>query len=68
MVERIGLLLASINGNYVNSTQVDEMFLIHNILFPKNKERGKICPPCRNRVLNKLTNYYNQHQTPEQNG
>lgn len=65
MVERIGLLLDSIKGNYVNARQVDEMFSIHNTLFPHNQERGKVCPPCRNRVLNKITHYYNQHQTPE---
>jgi hypothetical protein len=43
----------------VDSNENEIMFILHNKNFPNKVESGKTCPPCRERVWNKLLKLYN---------
>lgn len=47
------------NGN-VPEHLVDQMFELHNNLFPNMKEFNKGCSKCRNRTFGRLQSYYNK--------
>lgn len=57
--EKVGELLDSIKGNYVDNNQCQLMFILHNRIYPDNKEYTQSCPPCRERVWKRLKDYKN---------
>lgn len=42
------------NATRIEKHETDEMFLLHNLIYPNNQEFGKTCSTCRNRVYKKL--------------
>lgn len=40
---------------------IDNMFRIHNELFPNSLEFNKACGACRKRTFNRLQTYYNTY-------
>ncbi len=62
MEERIIKLkqLEKLLSNYQGSgTQVDELFELHNYFLPGNREMGKHCGSCRQRVFNRINDNFN---------
>ena len=45
--------------NYrISSAIIKEMFLFHNMIFPKNRNFGRSCGACREKVYNRLKKWY----------
>jgi hypothetical protein len=62
MGERIIKLkqLENLLSNYQGSSaQVDELFELHNYFLPGNREMGKHCGSCRQRVFNRINDNFN---------
>lgn len=59
--DRLGTVLESLKGkSRIEGWQTEELFALHNYHFPKNKEHGKSCPPCRGRVFARMKTVWNQ--------
>lgn len=61
IIQKVGELLTEINPSYLNSNQVDLMFIYHNKIFSKQQEHTKGCASCRGRVYNRLKTYYDEN-------
>lgn len=61
MKEELSSLVKEVhtNNGKIPEHLIDNMFRIHNELFPNNLEFNKGCGNCRNRVFNRLQSYYN---------
>lgn len=62
ILDKVNQLLEGIKNNYVDNNQCQIMFLLHNRLFPNNKEHTQSCPPCRERVYNRLLSLKNNNE------
>lgn len=49
------------NDGKIPSTIVDEIFTLHNELFPNKKEFNKGCGTCRKRTYGRIQTYYNEN-------
>lgn len=49
------------NNGKVPAHIVDQMFEVHNQLFPKSMEFNKGCGTCRKRTFSRIQTYFNQN-------
>lgn len=63
MKEKVEKIVKTVmdNDGKVPTTIVDEMFIVHNELFPNNKEFNKGCGTCRRRTYGRIQTYYNEN-------
>ena len=64
MDERLNKLMMELEGkDKIYSHQTDEMFDLHNTIFPDIKEFGKSCASCRERVYKTLKDHWTRLKT-----
>ena len=61
MKEELTNLIKEVHSNNgkIPEHLIDNMFRIHNDIFPNNLEFNKGCGTCRKRTFNRLQTYYN---------
>jgi hypothetical protein len=53
-------LMTSLEGQYkADNTQLTQLFNLNNYFFPQNKEHGKGCGACRQRVYQRMLGFIN---------
>jgi hypothetical protein len=53
--DRLEAIVKSMEGkSMIQGWQTEEMFTLHNYYYPKQRETGKSCPPCRGRVVARM--------------
>jgi hypothetical protein len=59
MFEDINVLLLELEGkDKINAEQCDRLFNLHNQLFPDLKEWNRSCPACRERIYNRMREWW----------
>jgi hypothetical protein len=65
LLKRVHVLMTQLIGNEKknhSSATINELYLLHNLIYPLQRKNPSGCSGCRRRIYQRVLGWYNEHK------